>query len=68
MPLDQVILGTVLGAVLGHIFSVLMKYSHEKNLTDRKSYIAQYLALALLCIGISKTIGSDDLLTAFAAG
>ncbi|KAF7971807.1 hypothetical protein HWV62_19891 [Athelia sp. TMB] len=66
--LYQVILGTVLGAVLGHIFSVLMKYSHEKNLTDRKSYIAQYLALALLCIGISKTIGSDDLLTAFAAG
>lgn len=66
--IDQVILGTVMGAVLGRFFSVLMTYSHGKKFIDRESYIAQYLSLALLTIGIAKTIGSDDLLAAFAAG
>jgi NhaP-type Na+/H+ or K+/H+ antiporter len=63
-----VILGTVLGAVLGFTFSHLMKYSHRKGFIDRESYVAQYLALALFTIGIASTIGSDDLLAAFAAG
>lgn len=66
--LYQVILGTVLGAVLGLLFRHLMKFSYRKGFIDRESYVAQYLALALLTIGICSTIGSDDLLGAFAAG
>ncbi|KZP18753.1 Sodium/hydrogen exchanger [Athelia psychrophila] len=66
--LYQVVLGTIIGAVLGRFFSVLMSYSHRKEYIDRESYIAQYLSLALLTIGIAKTLGSDDLLAAFAAG
>ncbi|KAI0351031.1 hypothetical protein OH77DRAFT_1430241 [Trametes cingulata] len=66
--LYQVILGTVIGAVLGVAFSHLMKYSHRKGFIDRESYVAQYLALALFTIGITRTLGSDDLLAAFAAG
>lgn len=64
--LYQVILGTVLGAVLGLLFRHLMKFSYRKGFIDRESYVAQYLALALLTIGICSTIGSDDLLGAFA--
>lgn len=45
-----------------------MKYSHRKGLIDRESYITQFIALALFTIGITSTIGSDDLLAAFAAG
>ena len=30
--------------------------------------MAQYLALALLTIGVASTLGMDDLLAAFAAG
>ncbi|KAJ8703233.1 hypothetical protein PTI98_001873 [Pleurotus ostreatus] len=66
--LYQVILGTVIGAVLGLAFSRLMKYTHKKGYIDRESYVAQYLALAIFTIGIVRTLGSDDLLAAFAAG
>lgn len=35
---------------------------------DRESYIAQYLAPALLTTGITSGLGADDLLASFAAG
>ena len=35
---------------------------------DRESYVAQFIALALFTIGVTSTIGSDDLLAAYAAG
>ncbi|KAH8091686.1 Sodium/hydrogen exchanger family-domain-containing protein [Cristinia sonorae] len=66
--LYQVILGTLLGAVLGRLFSVLMKISHRRGFIDRESYVAQYLALALLTTGVASSLGTDDLLAAFAAG
>ncbi|KAG1737660.1 Sodium/hydrogen exchanger [Suillus lakei] len=66
--LYQVILGTVLGAVLGFLFSKLMKISHTQGFIDRESYIAQYLALSIFTMGVASTIGADDLLAAFAAG
>ncbi|CCM05702.1 uncharacterized protein FIBRA_07934 [Fibroporia radiculosa] len=66
--LYEVILGTVLGAILGIMFCHLMKFSYRKGFIDRESYVAQYLALTFLTIGICDTLGSDDLLAAFAAG
>ena len=45
-----------------------MKISYERKFIDRQSYVAQYLALAFFTIGIVSTIGSDDLLAAFACG
>jgi len=45
-----------------------MKYTHRRGFIDRESYVAQYLALAFLTIGVASTLGSDDLLAAFAAG
>ncbi|KAI0819315.1 Sodium/hydrogen exchanger family-domain-containing protein [Trametes gibbosa] len=66
--LYQVILGTLIGAVLGIAFSHFMKFSHRKGFIDRESYVAQYLALALFTVGVTRTLGSDDLLAAFAAG
>ena len=45
-----------------------MKISYRKGFIDRESSVAQYLALALFTIGVVSTIGSDDLLAAFAAG
>ena len=61
-------MGTVLGAAMGYTFSHLMKLTHRKGLIDRESYVAQYIALTLFTVGITKTLGSDDLLAAFAAG
>ncbi|KIY51078.1 hypothetical protein FISHEDRAFT_71372 [Fistulina hepatica ATCC 64428] len=66
--LYQVILGIMFGAVIGLLFSYSMKFAHRKGFIDRESYVAQFLALAILTIGIAKTLGLDDLLAAFAAG
>ncbi|KAI0030041.1 Sodium/hydrogen exchanger family-domain-containing protein [Vararia minispora EC-137] len=67
--LYQVILGTVIGAlVAGWLFSQLMQLANRMGYIDRESYIAQYIALTLFTIGVTRTLGSDDLLAAFAAG
>ncbi|KAK0234998.1 Cation/H+ exchanger [Armillaria nabsnona] len=66
--LYEVVLGVALGAILGLTFSWLMKSSLQKGYIDHESYIAQYLALTLFTVGIATTVGSDDLLAAFAAG
>ena len=75
------IVGAVLGMILtfpaaypefnqclGLGFSKLMKLAHRQGFIDRESYVAQYLALAIFTTGVVSTIGSDDLLAAFAAG
>ena len=59
---------TLIGHPTGIVFSRLLKLSQKYGLLDRESYVAQYLALALFTIGITRTLGSDDLLAAFAAG
>ncbi|KAF7789588.1 hypothetical protein EIP86_000534 [Pleurotus ostreatoroseus] len=66
--LYQVVLGTVIGALIGLSFCKLMKQAHRLGFIDQESYVAQYLALAIFTIGVVSTIGSDDLLAAFAAG
>lgn len=45
-----------------------MKFCERKDLIDRQSYVAQYVSLAMLTIGSTTLLGSDDLLAAFACG
>jgi sodium/hydrogen antiporter len=66
--LDQIALGTVIGALIGIGFRHLMKFCERQELIDRQSYVAQYVSLALLTIGVCTMLGSDDLLAAFACG
>lgn len=65
---DEVILGAVLGAFIGLGFCEVMKCGLRRGFIDRESYVAQYIALVLLTIGIAGLLGTDDLLAAFAAG
>lgn len=65
---DQVILGVVIGSFIGFGFRHLMKFCERNNLIDRQSYVAQYISLAILTIGVTTLLGSDDLLSAFACG
>ena len=65
---DQALLGTVMGVLLGWTFSKFMKYAHRLGWMDRESYVTQYLALAVFIMGLVSTVGSNDLLAAFAAG
>lgn len=54
--------------VIGVSFSRLLRYAHKKKFINRESYIAQYIALALFTVGVTNSLGNDDLLAAFAAG
>ncbi|KAK4687881.1 sodium/hydrogen antiporter, partial [Tremellales sp. Uapishka_1] len=64
----EVVLGILLGAILGFCARKTMKFCEEKKFIDRQSYVAQYVSLAVLSIGITTLLGSDDLLAAFACG
>ncbi|TRM69590.1 Sodium/hydrogen exchanger family-domain-containing protein [Schizophyllum amplum] len=66
--LYQVFMGVAIGAIIGRVFAYVMKFSQAKGFIDRESYVAQFLALAFLTIGVTSVVGSDDLLAAFAAG
>jgi NhaP-type Na+/H+ or K+/H+ antiporter len=66
--LYEVILGVVVGASIGWGFRHLMKFCQRNDFVDRQSYVAQYISLALLTIGIMTMLGSDDLLAAFSCG
>ena len=66
--LYEVVLGIILGALLGWVARKVMKFSEAKKLIDRQSYVAQYISLAVLSIGFTSLLGSDDLLSAFACG
>ncbi|KAI0632221.1 Sodium/hydrogen exchanger family-domain-containing protein [Trametes polyzona] len=66
--LYQVVMGIVFGALLGFGFRHLMKFCERKDLIDRQSYVAQYVSLAMLTIGATTLLGSDDLLAAFCCG
>jgi hypothetical protein len=40
------------------MFSIVMKQVHRRGYIDQESYVAQYLALTLLTIGIASTLGT----------
>lgn len=49
----EVILGIIIGALLGYSARKIMKFAERKKLIDRQSYVAQYVSLAILSIGMS---------------
>ena len=45
-----------------------MKFSQRYDLINRQSYVAQFLSLAMLTVGLTTILGTDDLLAAFVCG
>ncbi|WVQ96326.1 hypothetical protein IAU59_003430 [Kwoniella sp. CBS 9459] len=66
--LYEIVLGCVIGGLLGFVARKFMKFAERKRLVDRQSYVAQYVSLAVLSMGGTALLGSDDLLSAFACG
>ena len=64
----EILLGIIIGTLLGWTARKTMQFSERKKLIDRQSFVAQYVSLAILSIGICTLLGSDDLLAAFACG
>ncbi|BGO95795.1 hypothetical protein NBRC10512_001633 [Rhodotorula toruloides] len=66
--LYQIILGVIIGSVIGVIARKILKFSKRRELIDRESMVAMYVALSLLTTGLTTLAGSDDLLAAFCCG
>ena len=66
--LYEVVLGTLIGAVLGYLFAKVMRIMERRGFIGPDSYVVQFVALALFVEGIVTLIGCDDLLASFAAG
>lgn len=64
----QISVGILIGSLLGFGVRHLMIFCQRHDLIDRNSYVAKYVSLAMLTIGICTLLGSDDLLAAFACG
>ena len=65
---DEIALSIAIGSLLGFSFRHLMKFCQRHDLIDRQSYVAQYLSLAMLTVGLTTLLGTDDLLAAFICG
>ena len=66
--LYQIILGIIIGGLVGVIARKVLKFSKRRELIDRESMVAMYVALSLLVTALTTLAGSDDLLAAFACG
>ncbi|GAC98780.1 hypothetical protein PHSY_006375 [Pseudozyma hubeiensis SY62] len=64
----EIILGTILGALIGYLARKFLRFSERNKLIDRESFVAQYISLAIASMGVNVLLGSDDLLAAFACG
>ena len=64
----QCSVGTFIGIVVGYTANKLLRFSETKGYIMDSSFLVFYLLLAILCVGLGSTLGSDDFLVAFGAG
>ena len=66
--LYQILLAGTVGLILGLLAQRALRYADKHDSTDRHSFLAFYLMVALLCAGLGSLMGIDDVLLAFCAG
>lgn len=66
--LYQCLLGLLIGYGIGWVANRSLRFSEDRGYTSRPSLVVFYLLLAILCVGVGSTLGSDDFLLAFGAG
>lgn len=64
----QCFVGTSIGVVIGYAANKLLRFSETRNYIMDSSFFVFYFLLAILCVGLGSTLGSDDFLVAFGAG
>jgi sodium/hydrogen antiporter len=64
----QCLVGTGIGLVIGKTANVLLKLSEKKGFMMDFTLFVFYFLLAIFCVGVGSTIGSDDFLVCFGAG
>ncbi len=64
----QCMLGIIIGLIIGNCANRLLRFSDQRGYISKPSFVVFYLLLAILCVGVGSTLGSDDFLVAFGAG
>ena len=64
----QCSVGTFIGVVVGYAANKLLRFSETRNYIMDSSFFVFYFLLAIFCVGVGSTLGSDDFLVAFGAG
>ncbi|KAL8946786.1 MAG: hypothetical protein Q9222_006864 [Ikaeria aurantiellina] len=64
----QCTLGLLVGLVLGHLSNRALRVAERRDWIDPSAFLAFYILLAFLSVGIGSTLGLDDFLVAFGAG
>lgn len=64
----QCVFGIVMGVFIGYTAHLILKYADDRKLISEDSFLAIYLLLAVLSVGVGSTLGLDDFLVAFSAG
>lgn len=66
--LYECLLGAVVGLAIGLAGNRLLKLASDRDTVAKSSYLAFYLLLATLSLGIGATLGFDDFVVSFASG
>ena len=66
--LYECIFGAFYGFTVGYIGRHAIKWSEDRGIIDRESFLVFYFVLALFCAGSGSLLGMDDLLIGFACG
>lgn len=64
----QCLIGTGIGLIIGKAANVLLKLCEKKGYIQDFTLFVFYFLLAIFCIGVGSTLGSDDFLVCFGAG
>jgi NhaP-type Na+/H+ or K+/H+ antiporter len=64
----QCVFGTFTGIVIGTSANRILRFSADRGYIDPPGFVVFYLLMALLCVGLGSTLGTDDFLVAFGAG
>ena len=64
----QCLVGTLIGIVIGKAANELLKMSEKRGFIMDFTLFVFYLLMAVLCVGVGSTLGSDDFLVCFGAG
>ena len=64
----QCLTGIVIGIIIGQVACRTLRFSEARGYVQESTLFVFYFLLAILCIGVASTLGSDDFLVCFSAG
>lgn len=64
----QCVFGTILGLIIGVCANRALRFAEQSAYVGTSFFFVFYFLLALFCVGVGSTLGTDDFLVSFGAG